>query len=175
MLQQKSLSQYLWPPQNISVYRWFLSKISSVLFTSNSNTKVEYWNSQKAIKLWVIFKSWCEAQVSARRTPKRQHSFSFHRHKNLSLELDWFRVTNLKCFLACCVLFNPIWRVETRSPFKLDVVLTAIENIATGETSWAITSSHFLNYFHFFDYFHFFNCFHFFDYFPFFFLLFSLL
>ena len=26
------------------------------------------------------------------------------------------------------------------------------KNIATGETSWAIASSHFLNYFHFFDY-----------------------
>ena len=44
------------------------------------------------------------------------------------------------------------------------------KNIATGETSWAIASSHFLNYFHFFyffDYFHFFGCFQFFDYFHF--------
>ena len=42
------------------------------------------------------------------------------------------------------------------------------QNIAAGETSWAIASSHFLNYFHFFHYFHFFGYFHFFNCFQFF-------
>ena len=37
-------------------------------------------------------------------------------------------------------------------------------NITTGETSWALASSHFLNYFHFFDHFHFFDYFHLFEY-----------
>ena len=37
-------------------------------------------------------------------------------------------------------------------------------NIATGETSQAITPFHFLDYFHFFDHLHFFDYFHIFDY-----------
>ena len=40
------------------------------------------------------------------------------------------------------------------------------ENIATGETSQAITPFHFSDYFHFFDYFDFFGYFDFFDYFD---------
>ena len=45
---------------------------------------------------------------------------------------------------------------------KINFFLYYESNIATGETSWAIASSHFLNYFHFFDNFHFFDYFHFF-------------
>ena len=41
-----------------------------------------------------------------------------------------------------------------------------IKNIATGETSQAITPFHFFDNFHLFDYFHFFDNFHFFDYFT---------
>ena len=41
-------------------------------------------------------------------------------------------------------------------------------NIATGETSQAITPFHFFDYFHFFDNFHFYDNIHFFDYFHFF-------
>ena len=43
-----------------------------------------------------------------------------------------------------------------------------IQNIATGETSQAITPFHFFDYFHFFDNFHFFDFFHLFDYFHYF-------
>ena len=43
-------------------------------------------------------------------------------------------------------------------------IISEEENIATGETSQAITPIHFFDYFHFFGYFHFFNCFQFFDF-----------
>ena len=39
-----------------------------------------------------------------------------------------------------------------------------VKNIATGETSQAITIFHFFDHFHFFDYFKFFDYFHFFDF-----------
>ena len=45
------------------------------------------------------------------------------------------------------------------------------KNIATGETSWAIASSHFLNYFHCFHFFGYFSFFYCFNGFQFFFLL----
>ena len=47
----------------------------------------------------------------------------------------------------------------------------AKRNIATGETSWAIASSHFLNYFHCFHFFGYFSFFYCFNGFQFFFLL----
>ena len=69
---------------------------------------------------------------------------------------------------------NTIWDGGSTAPKKVFSVLSSYKNIATGETSQAITpfhvfdNFHFFEYFHFFDYFRFFEYLHFFEYFHFF-------
>ena len=56
-------------------------------------------------------------------------------------------------------LINATCRYMIKDTFTIHSFhVTTLLNIAIGETSWAIASSHSLNYL---DYFHFFNCFHF--------------
>ena len=111
---------------------------------------------------------------------KHEHEFTHHSWQMQFEKLSWFASKAIHMadhipFWANENLYgHKTWKlIFFFSPNKLNSTdklieeivntsLTKVKNIATGETSQAITSFHFFDCFHFFEYFHFFDYFHFF-------------